>query len=165
MVQPLRCYAGIIIFMNICLVLLPSSLPISKSVLILALSYRENKALRYLEQIIIIITWQCYYYSAPPAFSFSTIAPTTHLFSLDLSEALQFLSSSSRDGEKLQCCAGPENVSANKMLCSFFVGRMPHRMTHPAEDDLKLWKWDAAFPSAMNSCTAPTSDLKDGEGL
>lgn len=35
-------------------------LPVSKSVLILTLPYREKKALRYLEQIIIIITWQLY---------------------------------------------------------------------------------------------------------
>lgn len=140
------------------------TLPISKSVSIWILPYRENKALRYLEQIIIIITWQHYYYSVPPALSFSTIATETHLFSLDLSEALQFLSSSSSDGEKLQCCAGPENVSAKNMLCSSLVGRMPHRMTQPAENNLKLWKWDTAFPSAMNSSTALAPKIVRGYG-
>lgn len=72
-----------------------------------------------------------YYYWCPPA---------TCSLSLDLCAALQFLSSSSSAGEKLQCCAAPENMSVENMLCSSKVGSMPRHVTLSAGNDLQPTK-------------------------
>ena len=167
-VQPLRCNVDIIIFMNICLVLLlfstshhiihnTSSI---KKFFHFNLSLQRKESSEMLTAYNDVKYWQ-YYYSvhllshSPPLHRqvICSVLSWTELCSFFLAPPVLERNCSAVQHLKIRVW--------KNMLCSSEDGSMPHRMTQSARNDLKQWKWDAASPSAVNSCTASISALKD----